>query len=76
MVRPWRACATVIQSRVAQGLLWVWPDTSPEGVEIGERTNPVTTPEADDGNDFGGEWYARDLPYGYDTLVENLVGMV
>lgn len=53
----------------------MWLDTSPEGVEVGQKANPVTSPEADDGSDFGGDWYARDLPYGYDTLVENLVGM-
>lgn len=35
--------------------------------------SPATVPELDSGG-FGGDWYARDLPYGYDTLVENLVG--
>ncbi|CAN0108768.1 unnamed protein product [Ascophyllum nodosum] len=67
-----RACATVIPSRVEHGLLWVWPDASPEGVESSERASPVCVPEMDS-PDFGGEWYVRDLPYGYDTLVENLV---
>lgn len=27
-----------------------------------------------DNPDFGGNWYVRDLPYGFDTLVENLAG--
>lgn len=55
------------------GMLWVWPDISPEGVEVSERVVPAAIPEMADDN-FGGEWYMRDLPYGFDTLVENLVG--
>ena len=27
-----RACATALPAQVAQGMLWVWPDTSPEGL--------------------------------------------
>lgn len=30
--------------------------------------------EYQDNGDWGGNWYARDLAYGSDTLVENLAG--
>lgn len=58
---------------MVQGKLWVWPDATPEGVKASERVLPVVIPELDSG-DFGGNWYARDLPYGFDTLLENLAG--
>lgn len=67
-----RACATVIPARVVQGKLWLWPDSSPEGVAASERVSPAVVDDLDTG-EFGGNWYARDLPYGFDTLIENLV---
>lgn len=70
-----RACATVIPSRVVQGKLWLWPDSSPAGVEASEHVSPVVVPDLDS-DDFGGNWYARDLAYGFDTLLENLAGEV
>lgn len=30
--------------------------------------------ECQDNGDWGGNWYARDLMYGFDTLVENVAG--
>lgn len=72
-MRVQRACATVLPLKVAQGKLWLWPDSSPEGVKASETVSPAIVPDLDTG-DFGGQWYARDLAYGYDTLVENLAG--
>lgn len=53
--------------------MWVWPDASPEGVKASEHVSPVTVPDLDTG-EFGGNWFARDLAYGFDTLIENLAG--
>lgn len=40
-----------------------------------ERVQPVTVPDLDLGSgEFGGNWYARDLAYGADSLIENLAG--
>lgn len=40
-----------------------------------ERVEPVTVPGLDlESGDFGGSWYARDLAYGADSLIENLAG--
>lgn len=58
---------------MVQGKLWLWPDASPDGVKASETVLPVTVPEFDS-EDFGGNWYARDLNYGFDTLIENFSG--
>ncbi|CAB1112705.1 unnamed protein product [Ectocarpus sp. CCAP 1310/34] len=72
--RQLMACATVLPTQVVQGKLWVWPDSSPEGVKASESVAPVVVPNLDlDNGDWGSNWYARDLAYGFDTLVENLV---
>lgn len=68
-----RACATVVPTKVVQGKLWLWPDVSPEGVAASELKSPAVVPELD-GEEFGGNWYMRELEYGYDTLLENLSG--
>ncbi|CAM9792370.1 unnamed protein product, partial [Hapterophycus canaliculatus] len=70
-----RACATVIPTKIVEGKLWLWPDSSPEGVKESEVVQAVTVPDLDvDGGDFGGNWYVRELSYGFDTLIENLAG--
>lgn len=58
--------------QVRQGLLWVWPEsTSPDLAAI---TPPALTSQwqADGWTMLGGEWFMRDMEYGYDTLMENL----
>lgn len=68
-----RACATVVPTRVVQDKLWLWPDLSAEGIKASEQSAPVVVPEMDR-EEYGGNWYVRDLPYGFDTLIENLIG--
>eukprot|EP00752_Nemacystus_decipiens_P014318 g12737.t1 len=69
-----RACATVIPTKIVEDKLWLWPDSSPEGVRESERVQPVTVPGLDlESGEFGGNWFSRDLAYGADSLVENLV---
>jgi pheophorbide a oxygenase len=46
--RAGRACATVLPTRVAQGMVWVWPDSSKEGVEASRVKAPSTIAELDD----------------------------
>lgn len=69
----YRACATVIPTKIVQEKLWLWPDSSPEGFAASELTSPVVLPDMDR-EEFGGNWYMRELEYGYDSLVENLCG--
>lgn len=68
-----RACATVLPTREVQGLLWVWPDASPDGLVASTDPDnaPALVPDMSDPG-FGGFWYMRDLPYSYETLIENL----
>ncbi|CAM9927265.1 unnamed protein product [Scytosiphon promiscuus] len=68
------ACATVIPTRIVQGKLWLWPDSSPEGVEASNTVAPAVVSDLDlENGEWGGNWYARDLAYGHDTLLENLI---
>ena len=43
-----RACARVYPSKVHQGILWVWPNNTPEAVAESEAAQPATVPELDD----------------------------
>ncbi|KAL3936791.1 MAG: hypothetical protein SGBAC_007964 [Bacillariaceae sp.] len=66
-----RSCATTYPAQVVKNILFVWPweedclsvlgnpDAQPEGILKGLPEDPPT--------------YTRDLPYGWDTLVENLI---
>lgn len=69
-----RACARVYPTRVHQDVLFVMPDASPEGWAAAANTPVPHVSELDD-DDFTekGSTYMRDLPYGYDTLLENLM---
>lgn len=68
-----RACAKVIPLMVAQGMVWLWPDNTPEGMEASRLKQPQTVPELHDPAFIKGAWVTRDLTYGYDTLIENVV---
>jgi phenylpropionate dioxygenase-like ring-hydroxylating dioxygenase large terminal subunit len=63
-------CAAHMQ--VAQGLLWVWPDAS--SASLAAASPPALSSQygAEGWTLLGGEWFARDLEYGYDTSMENL----
>ncbi|KAG5181668.1 hypothetical protein JKP88DRAFT_263497 [Tribonema minus] len=66
-----RSCLTTLPTRQETGLLWIWRDGSPEGVEASEVTPTQAIPQMDD-PEYDGYWYMRDLPYSYDVLIENL----
>ncbi len=71
--RSGRACAKVVPLRVSQGMVWLWPDNSVEGMEASRAQSPSTVPELHDPSFVKGAWVTRDLMYGYDTLIENVV---
>lgn len=71
--RSGRACAKAVPLLVAQGMVWLWPDNSPDGMEASRSQLPSTVPELHDPAFIRGAWVTRDLMYGYDTLVENVV---
>lgn len=43
-----RACSKVIPLVVAQSMVWIWPDISPEGLAASKTVKPATIPELDD----------------------------
>ncbi|WIA39874.1 hypothetical protein OEZ86_013318 [Tetradesmus obliquus] len=67
-----RTCAITYPSQVAQGLLWVWPDAASS--DLAAASPPALSSQWGAGGWtlLGGEWFARDLEYGYDTMMENL----
>eukprot|EP00611_Tribonema_gayanum_P013115 TRINITY_DN2389_c1_g1_i4.p1 TRINITY_DN2389_c1_g1~~TRINITY_DN2389_c1_g1_i4.p1 ORF type:complete len:577 (-),score=158.80 TRINITY_DN2389_c1_g1_i4:654-2156(-) len=66
-----RACAQSVPVQIATGLVWVWPDTSPEGLAESKTKHPAIVADMDL-PDYNGYWYVRDQPYSYDVLIENL----
>eukprot|EP00882_Tetradesmus_deserticola_P029936 GHRQ01033572.1.p1 GENE.GHRQ01033572.1~~GHRQ01033572.1.p1 ORF type:complete len:304 (+),score=124.47 GHRQ01033572.1:348-1259(+) len=67
-----RTCAIAYPCQVAQGLLWVWPDAG--SPELAAASPPALSSQygAEGWTLLGGEWFARDLEYGFDTMMENL----
>lgn len=66
-----RACVASYPSRIHKSLLWVWPwEESSLEVLSDERAQPegFLAGVAEDASTF-----TRDLPYGWDTLLENIV---
>ncbi len=60
------------------GLLWVWPDASPEGLLSSVATESMVIPPLEALEDaetvtLDGHWYARDLLYDWDTFTENIL---
>jgi len=70
-----RACSKAVPCQVKQGIIWVWPDNSPEGILKSQfpEHQPFTIPELDTKEFVKGAWVSRDLEYSYDTLVENVI---
>jgi phenylpropionate dioxygenase-like ring-hydroxylating dioxygenase large terminal subunit len=59
---------------VHQGVLFVFADPSPQGWALAASTPvPHVDEVEDDEYTEQGSTFIRDLPYGYDTLLENLM---
>ncbi|KAK9062562.1 hypothetical protein SSX86_019749 [Deinandra increscens subsp. villosa] len=67
-----RACVAVYPSTVQNGIVWCWPNTDPEHKDILAKKKPPYVPELDDPS-FSFQMFNRDIPYGYEVLVENLM---
>ena len=68
-----RACLTQIPISITQGLVFLWPDTSDDGRILASLSTPHTNVWFDDCSLSDIAVSVRDLPYGYDTLLENIV---
>ncbi|KAK1411186.1 hypothetical protein QVD17_37732 [Tagetes erecta] len=67
-----KACVGVYPSTVQNGIVWFWPNTDPQYKDILTEKKPPYVPELDDPS-FLGETFTRDIPYGCDFLIENLM---
>ena len=71
------ACAWIPQ--VAQGIIWVWGENGPDAALESAVTPAPLIPELDDagavesGRVTAGAIYPRDLPYSWETFIENVV---
>lgn len=73
-VRSPRACVKSYPTAVHQGVLFVFADPSPQGWALAAATPvPHVDEVEDDEYTEEGSTFIRDLPYGYDTLLENLM---
>ncbi|CAN1229907.1 Protochlorophyllide-dependent translocon component 52, chloroplastic [Linum grandiflorum] len=67
-----RACVAAYPTVVQYGIVWFWPNSDPQYKDIFEKKKPPFVSELDDPS-FTVVLGARDLPYGYEVLVENLM---
>jgi len=72
-----RACAAVRPCQVRHGLLWVWGKSSENAALESALVEPAVVQELEDpamegrASDF--IWQHRDLPYGWEVAIENVV---
>ncbi|XP_038972140.1 protochlorophyllide-dependent translocon component 52, chloroplastic-like isoform X3 [Phoenix dactylifera] len=67
-----KACAAVYPSVEQNKIVWFWPSTDPEYKDILMKQKPPYIPELDDPS-YTSPMGTRDLPYGYEVLIENLM---
>ncbi|XP_020091815.1 protochlorophyllide-dependent translocon component 52, chloroplastic-like isoform X1 [Ananas comosus] len=67
-----KACAAVYPSVEQNKVLWFWPSTDPQYKDILEKKRPPYIEELDDPS-YTCSMGIRELQYGYEVLVENLM---
>ncbi|WJX53180.1 hypothetical protein P8452_39206 [Trifolium repens] len=67
-----KACVAAYPSTVQNDILWFWPNTDPQYKDIITRKTPPFMPEIDDPS-YTRVMMNRDIPYGYEVLIENLM---
>ncbi|XAR62903.1 Pheophorbide a oxygenase [Bertholletia excelsa] len=67
-----KACVAVYPSTVQNDIVWFWPNSSPQYKDILTKKAPPYIPELDDPS-YTKLMGNRDIPYGYEVLIENLM---
>ncbi|CAK9161990.1 unnamed protein product [Ilex paraguariensis] len=67
-----KACVAVYPSCVQNGIVWFWPNTDPQYRDILLKKRPPYIPEIDDPS-YTKLIINRDIQYGYEVLIENLM---
>lgn len=68
--QPQQLRAIALPTCEANDLFWVWPD--PNSAELAAQTSLPLSPQIDASQGFVWSSYVRDLPYDWQTLVENI----
>lgn len=66
------ACAAVYPSVVQNDIVWFWPNSDPQHKDILTKQKPPYMPELDDPS-YTKSMGNREIPYGYEVLIENLM---
>ncbi|XVF69788.1 hypothetical protein PTKIN_Ptkin11bG0109800 [Pterospermum kingtungense] len=67
-----KACVAVYPSTVQHEIVWFWPNADPQYQDIILKKKPPYIPVLDDPS-FTKLMGTRDIPYGYEVLIENLM---
>ncbi|XP_057539027.1 protochlorophyllide-dependent translocon component 52, chloroplastic-like [Amaranthus tricolor] len=67
-----KACVSVYPSTVQNGILWFWANSDPEFKDILQKKKPPFMPALDDPS-YSALISSREINYGYEALVENLM---
>ncbi|XP_062016009.1 protochlorophyllide-dependent translocon component 52, chloroplastic-like [Rosa rugosa] len=67
-----KACVAPYPSTVQNGIVWFWPSSDPEYKDILTEKKPPYIPELDDPS-YTCLMGNREIPYGYEVLIENLM---
>ncbi|XP_021771923.1 protochlorophyllide-dependent translocon component 52, chloroplastic-like [Chenopodium quinoa] len=67
-----KACVAVYPSTVQNGIVWFWPNSDPEFKDVLQKKRPPFFPELDDPS-YSHLISNRDINYGYEFLIENLM---
>ena len=70
-----RSCAVAYPIKELQGLLWVWGESGEKAQVESELRKPRLLPELEQKSDQVIKlfWYQRDLPFGWDFYMENVM---
>ncbi|GAV60508.1 Rieske domain-containing protein/PaO domain-containing protein [Cephalotus follicularis] len=67
-----KACAIVYPSVLHHDIVWFWPNPDPQYKDILVKKKPPSIPELEDPS-YTKLMGNRDIPYGYEVLMENLM---
>ncbi|XP_041992240.1 protochlorophyllide-dependent translocon component 52, chloroplastic-like [Salvia splendens] len=67
-----KACVAAYPTCVQNGILWFWPNSDLQYKDILSMKKPHYIPELDDPS-YTNTMIARDIGYGYEVLIENLM---
>ncbi|KAL9254692.1 Protochlorophyllide-dependent translocon component 52, chloroplastic-like protein [Drosera capensis] len=67
-----KACVASYPCIVQNGIVWFWPNADPQNKAILSKKKPAYIPELDDPS-FTRSMGTREIPYGYEILIENLM---